>query len=77
LDGHLALFGPGNYSYILAGMNHLPPGISNMSPYISPAASIKAMRVAEELRTRFAASYPNHYEYLKKQRSVARASDAA
>lgn len=77
LDGHLALFGPANYSYILAGMNRLPPGINHASPFISPTRSAKALRVVEEARERLAAAYPNHYEYLKKQRSVARESPAA
>jgi hypothetical protein len=77
LDGKLTMFGPWNYAYILAGMDHLPPGKGNLSPYISQAASLKAMSAIEQARVRVATHYPTHYDYVKKHRSVGRVSNVA
>jgi tryptophan 7-halogenase len=71
LDGQMTLFGPANYSYILAGMNHLPAGANHLSPYIAQSSSIKALTLIEQAKAKFVNSLPSHYEFLKKTRSVA------
>jgi tryptophan halogenase len=64
LEGWLSTWGPGNYSYILAGMNRLPAQVSNTSPYISRSASLRTLRGIEEMRAKIVAAHPDHYEYL-------------
>jgi hypothetical protein len=71
------VFGPHNYTYILAGLDALPAAVSNLSPYIARTASVKALQFIEEGRRRVVAAHPSHRDFLQKQRAIARPADAA
>jgi hypothetical protein len=72
LDEKNSLFGASSYTYILAGMDRMPPLGNHLSAYIGPAASARALKSMEEFQQRAISVAPDHREYIQKQRAVAR-----
>ena len=69
LEGKQSLFGPHNYFFILAGMNFLPPLGANITPYIDPATSTKALQQIQTVREQALKVTPDHYDAIKNLRS--------
>jgi tryptophan halogenase len=70
-DNRQNLFGAGNYTYILAGMGHLPKFGANASPYIDPRSSERAMQLMQSAVQQALNVAPNHHDALRKIRAGA------
>ena len=69
LEGKQSLFGPANYFYILAGMRQLPTFGANITPYIDPASSTRALQQVQTVREQAAKAAPDHLDSIRNIRS--------
>lgn len=70
LDKRLSLFGPANWTYILAGLHRLPSRGIGLAAHIAPEVSLKAMEHVLGVRQMAAQQSPTLRDFVRKLRGA-------